>query len=183
MLTTMQAVILEPLHYKKGISHSRHFLEQARILIILLRFFPFKIFEGEKSSQYCYLYNTSKTLTFFLNRIWLIFVSNEFYNGQGDLPTHKTKQNLSDCWFQRNKYVHYVTHLTWVWTKCTIKNVLFFSGPVCPQNVILIFIRILQYHQLKYNMSIHQSYWNNCHRNILIFQLNGHLLSKPAPQT
>ena len=55
MLTTMQAVILEPLHYKKGISHSRHFLEQARILIILLSFFPFEIFEGEKSSQYCYL--------------------------------------------------------------------------------------------------------------------------------
>ena len=35
MLTTMQAVILEPLHLKKGISYSRHFLDQARILIIL----------------------------------------------------------------------------------------------------------------------------------------------------
>ena len=110
MLTTMQAVILEPLHYKKGISHSRHFLEQARILIRFKIFSLWNFWRGEIIT--ILLFNTSKTLTFFLNRIWLIFVSNEFYNGQGDLPTHKTKQNLSDCWFQRNKYV--IMWLTWL---------------------------------------------------------------------
>lgn len=106
MLTTMQAVILEPLHYKKGISHSRHFLEQARILIRFKIFSLWNFWRGKIIT--ILLFNTSKTLTFFLNRIWLSVMN--FIMGKGIYPL--TKQNLSDCWFQRNKYV--IMWLTWL---------------------------------------------------------------------